>query len=85
MLKDDAFGVGEALNETAFGEGLIARGQHYVFGSDLNDLDASALKEKLSTVELALRPWTLITPANDVTFDEWRSKYNMQVSIFSLF
>lgn len=29
-LHDDAFGVGEALNETAFGEGLIVRGSHYV-------------------------------------------------------
>jgi hypothetical protein len=28
LLFDDAFGVGEALNETAFGEGLVARGKH---------------------------------------------------------
>ena len=31
LLHDDAFGVGEALNETAFGgEGLVARGKHKV-------------------------------------------------------
>merc|ERR1711915_237074 len=27
---DDGFGVGEALMEEAFGEGLVARGQHYL-------------------------------------------------------
>lgn len=30
IFHDDAFGVDEALNETAFGVGLVARGQHYL-------------------------------------------------------
>ena len=30
LLHDDAFGVNEALNEEAFGQGLAARGRHYV-------------------------------------------------------
>lgn len=30
LLDDDAFGVGEPLNETAFNEGLVARGKHYL-------------------------------------------------------
>ena len=30
LFNDDAFGVGEALNETAFGTGLVVRGQHRV-------------------------------------------------------
>merc|ERR1712176_1642047 len=34
ILKDDYRGVGEALNETANGEGLIARGRHWLFYSD---------------------------------------------------
>lgn len=29
-LHDDAFGVDEALNETAYGEGLVVRGSHYL-------------------------------------------------------
>merc|ERR1719350_2489497 len=28
LFNDDAFGVGEALNETAFGKGLVVRGKH---------------------------------------------------------
>ena len=30
LLHDDAFGVGEALNEMAYGQGLIVRGKHYI-------------------------------------------------------
>ena len=30
LLYDDAFGVGEALNETAFGQGLVVRGKHWL-------------------------------------------------------
>lgn len=30
LLHDDAFGAGEALNEQAYGQGLVARGRHYV-------------------------------------------------------
>ena len=30
LLVDDHWGVGEALNEMAFGEGLVARGKHYL-------------------------------------------------------
>lgn len=79
MLKDDAFGVGEALNETAYGEGLIARGQHYIFNSNTTEPE-ELLKEKVAELELALRLWTLITPANDIGFEEWRTKYNMKAS-----
>jgi len=30
LLYDDAFGVGEPLNETAYGEGLVVRGKHWL-------------------------------------------------------
>lgn len=30
LLWDDAFGVDEALNETAYGTGLVARGRHWL-------------------------------------------------------
>lgn len=31
LLYDDDFGVGEALNEVAYGTGLVARGKHWLF------------------------------------------------------
>ena len=34
ILHDDYRGVAEPLNETANGEGLIARGKHWLFYSD---------------------------------------------------
>ena len=35
LLYDDAFGVNEALNEEAFGAGLVVKGHHYIiFGDD---------------------------------------------------
>jgi len=38
LLHDDAFGVGEALNETAFGgEGLVARGKHKILLDDTEE------------------------------------------------
>ena len=38
LLHDDAFGVGEALNETAFGVGLVARGKHRYNKGELKKL-----------------------------------------------
>ena len=38
LLVDDHWGVGEALNEMAFGTGLVARGKHYLlFDFDPNE------------------------------------------------
>ncbi|XP_023343097.1 lysosomal alpha-mannosidase, partial [Eurytemora carolleeae] len=44
LLHDDAFGVGEALNETAFGEGLVVRGKHSIVLCGTNCDDESARK-----------------------------------------
>ncbi len=30
ILHDDGLGVGEALNETAFGQGLVVHGKHFL-------------------------------------------------------
>ncbi|XP_076239948.1 lysosomal alpha-mannosidase II [Calliopsis andreniformis] len=62
LLRDDAFGVGEALNETAYGEGLVVRGSHYLVGGSIKNLDEFVLKEKSLALQMLLRPWTFITP-----------------------
>ncbi|XP_076655119.1 lysosomal alpha-mannosidase II isoform X1 [Halictus rubicundus] len=62
LLHDDAFGVGEALNEEAFGTGLVVRGSHYLYGGSTKNLDSFMLAEKTLQLETVLRPWTLVTP-----------------------
>ncbi|XP_015440324.1 PREDICTED: lysosomal alpha-mannosidase [Dufourea novaeangliae] len=62
LLVDDAFGVGEALNESAYGEGLVVRGSHYVFGGSIKNLDEFMMKEKALTLQTLLRPWITVTP-----------------------
>jgi len=65
-LKDDYFGVGESLEEQAFGQGLVARGSHLlVRGSELS------LVRKLSQ-EQVLRP-QLSFFATSLTLDGWNS------------
>ncbi|XP_063975684.1 lysosomal alpha-mannosidase-like [Diachasmimorpha longicaudata] len=77
LLRDDRLGVGEVLNEEAFGAGLVARGVHHLVGSNLTDLDGAAAKEKSAAKGLAMRPWVFITPVN-VTFAEWKNNHRMQ-------
>ncbi|XP_003426403.2 lysosomal alpha-mannosidase isoform X2 [Nasonia vitripennis] len=77
LLSDDAFGVGEALNESAYGEGLVARGQHYLVGGSLTNLDELILREKELATELALRPWIFVTPTTE-SFKEWNEYYKMR-------
>ncbi|KAH0948863.1 hypothetical protein HN011_001273 [Eciton burchellii] len=78
LLKDDAFGVAEALNETAFGEGLVARGTHYLFGGAVKNVDEFVLKEKELALKLALHPWILGEPLRFDTLDA-------QINIFNTF
>lgn len=51
--------MAEALNETAFGEGLVVRGTHYLFGGKVKNADDFVLKEKELALKLALHPWIL--------------------------
>ncbi|XP_051165376.1 lysosomal alpha-mannosidase [Leptopilina boulardi] len=78
LLKDDAFGVEEALNETAYGIGLVSRGEHsIIFGSDSDEF---RLHEKTEATRLALRPWVFISPVENISYDEWKNTYKMQNS-----
>ncbi|XP_020290943.1 lysosomal alpha-mannosidase [Pseudomyrmex gracilis] len=77
LLKDDAFGVGEALNETAFGEGLVVRGTHYLFGGKVKNADEFVLKEKELALKLALYPWILGTVFKPTDLEnEFTSSYS---------
>ncbi|XP_065340981.1 lysosomal alpha-mannosidase [Cloeon dipterum] len=71
LLKDDAFGVSEALNETAFGEGLVARGRHIV---KLGSRSLKAEQRRLAQQHNVLRPWLLFAPT-DLTAKQFAKAY----------
>ena len=76
MTHDDAFGVGESLNETAFGGGLIIRGSHWLL---IDDLKSSPRKE---VQELSiLPPWVFISTTS-LSFSEWEANFLTTVCTF---
>ncbi|XP_046667795.1 lysosomal alpha-mannosidase-like [Homalodisca vitripennis] len=75
MLHDDAFGVDEALNEQAFGRGLVARGTHYLTGGSS---DSQAAERRL-VQEHVLAAWTFFTPTT-LSLAEWQAAYYMEFS-----
>jgi len=77
LLKDDAFGVGEALNETAYDKGLVSRGKHYlvVGRSKLQRTPSTKAQERFLQIQKHLPVWTFFDNANNLTFEEFRSKY----------
>ncbi|KAI4469631.1 alpha-mannosidase [Holotrichia oblita] len=67
LLQDDAFGVGEALNERQYNIGLIARGQHYVtFGSSSISFGktSAAIQRDIAQQKL-LAPLTFVSSTNE--------------------
>jgi len=74
-LNDDAFGVGEAINEPGFdGKGLVIRGKHVLL---LNRLDEAFAHRDLA-LSIALPP--LATFANYTDVNEYISKFNTEYS-----
>ncbi|KAL7642128.1 UNVERIFIED_CONTAM: hypothetical protein RMT77_006688 [Armadillidium vulgare] len=68
LLHDDAKGVGEALNEVAFGEGLVARGRHVILHSDFATDDCDfGCQYRTRAEELFLRP--ILTFSDPSTFN----------------
>lgn len=81
MLRDDGFGVGEALDETAYGNGLIARGSTYfVFGSRTQtENSAMEANERLIQMQILLPNWPLFSDVSQMSYDSWATKYNHMV------
>lgn len=86
LLRDDAFGVGEALNETSYGdEGLIARGKHWlVFGKKTAVSPTLKARERLLQNQLLMSNW-LFFDRTDLTADEFHSKHVRTVRINETF
>lgn len=76
LLNDDAFGVGEALNEQAYGKGLVARGKHFLtFGTDEGH-------ERVLQAKVLLSAWPFFSNAGDLTRENWQNEYTNTVSHF---
>lgn len=76
--------MGEALNETAFGEGLVVRGTHYLFGGKLKNVDEFVLKEKELALKLALHPWIIGSPITSEQYTNISSKVKTLVYSYVL-
>lgn len=75
--------MGEALNETAFGKGLIARGVHYlIFNSKKPNEDIiSEAYERFVQLEKMTPPWLFFSDLADMTYEHWRTVYKNIVSM----
>lgn len=84
LLRDDAFGVGEALDEVAFGNGLIARGSSYfVFGSKKHtEKTSTEAIERFVQLETLLPSWLLFSNVSHLSSVTWINNYNHIVSFF---
>lgn len=85
MLHDDAFGVGEALNELAFGKGLIARGKHFlVFGEKSTEHPTVESRERLLQNQILLPNWLFFDDVSNITYHDWMQRYTNIVSRFNI-
>ncbi|XP_052854491.1 lysosomal alpha-mannosidase isoform X1 [Drosophila gunungcola] len=86
LLRDDAFGVGEALNETEFGHGLIARGKHHLFFGRSTDREGVSLKalERLTQLEKLLPTWKFFSNMEAYSAEEWQTSFTNTFTGISL-
>ena len=78
ILKDDKRGVSEALNEPGqYGDGLIVRGKHYVI---FDNYTSSTYIHRIVAEMMMLEP-ELAFDESTSSFDDLKSRYNLQVSI----
>ncbi|XP_036321214.1 lysosomal alpha-mannosidase isoform X2 [Rhagoletis pomonella] len=77
LLHDDAFGVDEALNETAYGEGLVARGTHYLIVGSSNKKVSPTTQaiERTTQLRKLLPAWTFFSNAENITYEDWRENF----------
>ena len=75
LLHDDSFGVDEALDETAFLQGLVVRGTHYYFHSSAAQ---GARKYRPLSQELYRQPQISFIPT-DFSYFEWSSQFKTEV------
>lgn len=86
LLKDDAFGVEEALNETeSNSKGLVARGKHWVIigsKSDSHPLGWTvAARERFLQNEKLMPTMQFFSDASNANYSHWMQRYTNIVSL----
>jgi lysosomal alpha-mannosidase len=71
LLYDDGFGVGEALNESAFGKGLVIRGRHVLA---VESPAASAFVHRVLSQQLFMHPLVTFTLTQQ-TYQDYSAAY----------
>lgn len=73
--------MGEQLNETAYGRGLIVRGQHYLmFGAKDTASPSLEAQEHFLQLRILLPSWIFVSDASKHTYSEWEKTYTNIVS-----
>lgn len=68
--------MGEALNETAYGEGIIARGKHYlIYSRKTNQIG----QERLLQNEILMSNWLFFDDINGISYNDWQQRYTHTV------
>ena len=84
LLRDDAKGVGEGLDDEEFGQGVVARGQHFlVIGSSASEVDgkSTAAQEREIALKKLLGPLVLVGDASsdDLSLENLQGALNFNV------
>lgn len=71
----------EALNETAYGKGLVARGKHFlIFGSKTNQNPTLEGRERILQNQILVPNWLFFDDVSSTSYDDWMKKYTNVVS-----
>lgn len=71
LLHDDAFGVGEALNETALGQPLVAVGTHIIIHAKGDDPKKDDINIEKAKLQLHNRPTIFVSDAKEIILEDW--------------
>ena len=71
LLYDDGFGVGEALNESAYGHGLVVRGRHVLV---VEPVASSAFVHRVSAQQLYMHPLATYSLIQQ-TYEDYSAAY----------
>ena len=79
LLYDDGFGVGEALNESAYGQGLVIHGRHQLI---IESPESSALLHRVSSQQMYMNPLATYSLTQQ-TYEDYSAAYRLTWSALS--